>query len=90
MTVTAPSRTSIVLAPARYPVDLDDPTCTVCGYHAVGMVEFETNGDHERRDSFCSAHAVDCQTAALIADPFTPPVVTFFNLDLYRPWQVAL
>jgi hypothetical protein len=90
MTATATTRTSVILAPARYDLDLDDPTCTVCGYHAVGMVEFETNGDHERRDAFCANHAVDVQAGALISDPFTPPVVTFYNLDVYRPWQVAL
>jgi hypothetical protein len=90
--ILAPSReicTTVTLSPARYTLDLDEPTCTVCGYRAVGQVEFETNGDHERREPFCVNHAVDVQTSALVAEPFCPPVVTFFNLDLYRPWGAA-
>jgi len=69
--------------------DLTDPECTVCGYQAVGFVTFETPGDHERREPFCERHAVDVMASAVLAEPFTPPTVSFLDADAYRPWAVT-
>jgi hypothetical protein len=88
-TIVALSReicTSVVLA-AEDHADLEAPVCARHWKTAVGVVTWETSGDHEHREPFCPGCAWDVQCEAMRAATFAPPIVSALTSEL--AWSVA-
>jgi hypothetical protein len=69
--------------------DLEAPTCAAHWRAAVAVITWETFGDHEQREPVCPTCCWDVMAQALLSHPFTPPVLTPVDLDVYRDRAVS-